>query len=353
MQQNNSAPNTDFTETVEEKIKLKNALAENENSDSELLKARFYSGSLGIMTLILLACSVMLFLISRKYIPVSDDYLITFQNSLFAAILILLVLIITGIIKKVVSKKVTDKTTVYNFGQVLNLLALLLIVIIGLSFLFANWYAAMVSFGVVSLILGLALQNPISSFFGWIYILLRKPYEVGDRIKIGTAFGDVIRVSYIDTTLWECKGDYLSGDHPSGRIIKFANSKVFSEYVFNYSWPIFPYIWNELRILVSHDSDLKFTGDLMCKIVQRELGESMLRRIKRYKEILARTPVDELQVNEFPSIILRVHDNTWIEVSVRFLVEPKNSGAIKKTLFEDIMSELRQSPEKVRFPSNH
>ncbi len=343
---------TNITETPEEETKLQNALHETENTDTELLKARFYSGSLGLMTVIFIGLGVLALLISREYISVPDNYETTVQKSIYAALLILLVLIISKILKKIVGRKVTDKTTVYNFGQVINLLALLLILLISLSFLFANWYAAMVSFGVVSLILGLALQNPISSFFGWLYILLRKPYEVGDRIKIGNAFGDVIRVSYIDTTLWECKGEYLTGDHPSGRIIKFANSKVFSEYVFNYSWPLFPYIWNELRILVAHDSDLKFVSETMQRITEAELGESMVRRIKRYKDILSRTPVDELQVAEHPGILFRVHDNTWIEVSVRYLVQPKNTGAVRKELFLQIMQELRKSPDKVRFPPN-
>ncbi|MBF6607936.1 MAG: mechanosensitive ion channel [Flavobacterium sp.] len=344
--------NSNTPQQPEDDTKIQIAIDESLNSDPEILKARFYSGSLGIMTFIFIGLAVIAFLLSREYIPIAESYAVSVQKSIYAALLILVVLILAKILKKIVSRKVTDKTTVYNFGQIVNLLALLLIGLIGLSFLFANWYAAMVSFGVVSLILGLALQNPISSFFGWLYILLRKPYEVGDRIKIGNAFGDVIRVSYIDTTLWECKGDYLTGDHPSGRIIKFANSKVFSEYVFNYSWPLFPYIWNELRILVSHDSDLQFVSESMQRITEADLGETMMNRVKQYKDILSRTPVDQLQVAEHPGTLLRVHDSTWIEVSIRYLVEPKNTGAVRKRLFLNIMKELRQSPDKVRFPAN-
>ena len=77
----------------------------------------------------------------------------------------------------------------------------------------------------------------------WIYILIRRPYRVGDRIRIGEATGDVIDVSYLDTTLWEFGGEYLSTDHPSGRLIKFPNSNVLATPVYNYSWPLFPYIW--------------------------------------------------------------------------------------------------------------
>ena len=340
------------TENHLEEIKLKNTIEEIENPEPAVFKTHFFSGPTGIMSMIVVGFAILLLLLHNRYLPIPEEYIGTIGKVVFATILILLVLIFSNVIKKIVIKKSKDKSTIYNFRQIINLFALILIIVIVLSFLFANWYAALVSFGVVSVILGLALQNPISSFFGWIYILIRKPYEVGDRIKIGTAFGDVIRVSYIDTTLWECRGDYLSSDHPSGRIIKFANSKVFSEYVFNYSWAIFPYIWNEVRILVSHDSDFKFVRDTMRKIAEEELGESMLRRIKRYKKILATTPVDELEVTETPSTLMRVHDNGWIEISVRFLVNPKNSSGVKKVLLERIITTLRQSPDKVRFPAN-
>src|SRR4029077_5639658 len=100
---------------------------------------------------------------------------------------------------------------------------------IAVSVLFVNWYAAVVSLGLISLVLGFALQTPITSFIGWIYILLKEPYPVGARFKVGESAGDIIDVSYLDTTLWEFGGELLStGNHPSGRIIKFPNSKVLS-----------------------------------------------------------------------------------------------------------------------------
>src|SRR5260370_9176547 len=93
--------------------------------------------------------------------------------------------------------------------------------------LFQNWYTAIVSVGLLSLIMGLAVQTPVTSFLGWIYILVRAPYRVGDRIKISDATGDVIDVSYLDTTLWEFgRVVILSTYPPTRRIIKFPNSKV-------------------------------------------------------------------------------------------------------------------------------
>jgi small-conductance mechanosensitive channel len=308
---------------------------------------------LGITAIIFVSCGALYFLLGWKSFPISSLYIPLAQKIVLAAMMISLVLLATRFLKKILNHKIEDKTTVFNINRIADLFASLLILGIILSLLFANWYAAMVSFGIVSLILGFALQNLITSFFGWLYILIRKPYEVGDRIRIGNVYGDIINVNYIDTTLWEFRGDYLSGDHPSGRIIRFANSKVFSEYVYNYSWPLFPFIWNELKLYLSYDSDLKFTSETVQRIVEMEIGEDMVKRVKRFKKILASTPVDQVDVNEYPSVILSAHNNTWMEVTVRYLVEPKNSGSVKKHLFEAVIAELKKSPEKVIFPNTN
>jgi small-conductance mechanosensitive channel len=152
----------------------------------------------------------------------------------------------------------------------------LVLAFIVISVLFVNWYAAAVSLGLISLVLGFALQTPISSFIGWIYILLRAPYRVGDRIEIGDARGDVIDVGYLDTTLWEIGGRHLSTDHPSGRLIKFPNTNVFSTPVFNYSWPLFPYVWYEIKFHLTYESDLAFVAGTMQRIAEEELAESMM-----------------------------------------------------------------------------
>src|SRR5215211_165086 len=159
--------------------------------------------------------------------------------------------------------------------------------LIVISIIFANWYTTVVSLGLISLILGFALQTPITSFIGWIYILVRAPYRVGDRIRIGDATGDVIGVNYLDTTLWEFGGQYLSTDHPSGRIIKFPNSNVLTTPVYNYSWPLFPYLWNEIKFQIAYDADLEFISGTMRRVAEKEVGEAMMKHVEVFRQLLA------------------------------------------------------------------
>src|SRR5206468_5648717 len=238
----------------------------------------------------------------------------------------------------------------FTLQRIVHLVIGLVIVVIGLSIIFVNWYAAAAALGVGSIIIGLAIQTPMKSFFAWIYILVRQPFRVGDRIKIGDATGDVIDVGYLDTTLWEFGGHYISGDHPSGRVIRFPNEKVLDEIVWNYSWPLFPYIWNEIKFNVAYQSDLKFIAETMQRVVEEEIGEEMMERVGVYRQVLARTPVDELEVRERPRVIFRVDDNTWIDAIVRYLVPPREAGPIKSRLIPKLLAALNAAPERVMFP---
>jgi len=178
----------------------------------------------------------------------------------------------------------------------------------------------------------------------------QQPYRVGDRIKIGTATGDVLDVNYLDTTLWEFGGDYLSTEHPSGRIIKFPNSTVLSSPVYNYTWPLFPYIWNEIKFQIAYNADLDFVAATMKEVAEREVGEEMMKQVAVFREILAHTPVNQLEVQERPVVLFRVSENTWLEAIVRYLVHPKEAGRVKTRLVKELLKRLNAEPDRVMFP---
>jgi small-conductance mechanosensitive channel len=246
--------------------------------------------------------------------------------------------------------RVEDASTRFTLRRVEHLIIALLITLMVVSIIFVNWYAVLIALGVGSIIIGLAVQTPMKSFIAWIYILLRCPYQVGDRIKIGDATGDVIDVGYLNTTLWEFGGQYLSTDHPSGRVICFPNEKVLDSMVWNYSWPLFPYIWNEIKFQMAYQSNLEFVAKTMQRIVEEEIGEEMMKRVGVYRDLLARTPVDELEVHERPRVIFRVDEATWIDAIVRYLVPPREAGSIKTRLIPKLLAALNARPERVMFP---
>jgi small-conductance mechanosensitive channel len=120
--------------------------------------------------------------------------------------------------------------------------------------------------------------------------------------------------------------------------------------VYNYSWPLFPYIWNEIKFNIAYESDLEFVSQTLRQIAEQEIGEVMLERVRTFRSLLSETPVDQLEVREYPAVLFRVSNNTWLEAIVRYLVEPKQAGRVKSKLIEKMLVALNAAPDKVMFP---
>ncbi|GAB3179819.1 mechanosensitive ion channel family protein [Telluribacter humicola] len=343
------------TERLKQEPTIQKSLQE--QSESDVAVKWIFSGKngwlLGVYVLVFFGAALFYQLVRRQVLEVSSTYEPLFQRLMISVMAATILLSTSMLVDVLVVQKVDSPTSRYNLSRILKLVTGLLLFILVVTLLYSNWYTTVVSLGLISLVLGLALQNPLTSFFAWIYILIRKPYQVGDRIKIGSSTGDVVSLGYLETTLWEFRGDYLSGDHPSGRIIRFSNSKVFDEYIINYSWPLFPYIWNELKFYVAYESDFDFIKERVRAVVKEDIGEEMMYRVRLFRNILKDTPVDEVEVREGASVSFQAHENTWIQVVVRYLVPPKESSRIKNRLFYKIMHTLREAPDKVLFPKTN
>ena len=308
---------------------------------------------LGTHVVILITLAALRYILQFKFFGFAPRIIYHIQSINLSVMAFVLLLAVAKIVNVYVIGRLHSPVSQYNLRRVAKLLLGLILVLVVVSIFFSNWYTTVVSVGLISLILGLAVQTPVTSFLGWIYILVRAPYRVGDRIKIGDATGDVIDVSYLDTTLWEFGGDFLSTDHPSGRVIKFPNSKILSSTVYNYTWPLFPYVWNEIKFNVAYESDLEFVAETMQRVAEEEVGERMMKQVTIFRELLAQTPVDELQVRAHPAVIFRVNVNTWLDAIVRYLVHPKEAGRVKTRLIKKLLAELNAAPDRVLFPKGN
>jgi small-conductance mechanosensitive channel len=310
---------------------------------------------LGTHLLLLAGLAAFYYLLGLEWISggFAKSYIPLLQRLTRGATLIVLVLAAAKVADVYLIARIDSAVARFNLRRIARLVIIALVGFITASTLFVGWYAAIASLGIASIIVGFSLQTTLSSFIGWIYLLVREPYRVGDRIKIGDATGDVIDVSYLDTTLWEFGGPYISGDHPSGRIIKFPNSQILSSAVYNYSWPLFPYIWNEIKFNIAYESDLEFVARTMQETVEEDLGEAMMERVKTFRELLAQTPVDQLDVKERPAVLFRVSENTWLEAIVRYVVIPREAGRVKTRLMKKLLARLNAAPDKVMFPKSN
>nr|WP_157512664.1 mechanosensitive ion channel family protein [Halapricum sp. CBA1109] len=211
-----------------------------------------------------------------------------------------------------------------------------------------QWVGLLFSLGVVGFAVTFALQQPLFSLTGWFYIMLKRPYQVGDRVAIEGSKGDVVEVDFLVTTLWEIEGDLVTSHQPSGRVTTVPNSVVLSSHVHNYTREEFPFVWNELEVQVAYETDLAFAREQMAAAADDYLGNRMAAQIERYRDRLAETPV-ELDVNSRPSVNV-VQKESWVTLRLRYLVDPRRGQRVRNELYEDILAAFNEHPERVKFP---
>lgn len=265
-----------------------------------------------------------------RYLPLLEKL----SMSLFA----IMVIILAGkLVERMIDRSRHNQGIRYNLVRLTRLLTYVLVAIVGVAFLFQNLYAAAVSFGVMSLVLGFALQAPITSFIAWLYIVFRHPYHVGDRIQLGDLRGDIIEISYLDTLVRECSGDYLGNDRSSGRLIHFPNSIILKSEVINYSGQFKPFIWNETAIQVAYTSDLQFVESCLLQAADTDFRE-------QYPDH------DSPTGDTAAAVYFRVNTYAWLEAVVSYPVEPEDTTGRRNRILRHALPALNREPEKVQFP---
>lgn len=167
--------------------------------------------------------------------------------------------------------------------------------------------------------LAIALREPLLAIAGRIAILTGRAYSVGDRIQIESVVGDVIDIGFFYTRLMEL-GNWIGGDQATGRIVQFSNSKIFGTTpVYNYTRD-FGYIWDELMLPLTYDSDIQAaTGILLEAAGQytREFLDGAQAQIQQMRQYFL-VPDFELK----PQVFMTVTSN-WVELRMRYVVDPK------------------------------
>src|SRR5690554_374905 len=257
------------------------------------------------------------------------------QKLSLSATLISIVLLIGKTIENVIESKTENIGDRYNLLRVNKLVTLVFVLIVVVSFLFQNLYAVVASLGLLSLVLGFALQAPISSFIAWLYIIFKKPYQVGDRIEIDGYKGDVVEINYLDTTIEEFGGNYLSNDRLSGRVVHFPNSIILRAHIVNYSGPFRPFIWNESVIQVAYTSDLEFVEACLKEAAEKDFKEKYPKRDKRENQ---------------SDVYYRSNAFAWMEVVVSYPVDPLDTTGRRNRILRQALELLNAQPNKVQFP---
>ena len=154
------------------------------------------------------------------------------ENDLYRKLILsVLVFAAQAIIKRVLIitllKRLSDESPyLYAVRKITSYLVTILTLIILIGIWFQRFSDLSVAFGILAAGLAFALQEVIGSIAGWTTIITGKPFSIGDRIETGGIRGDVVDIGILRTTVMEI-GNWLNGDHNTGRIVTLSNAFIF------------------------------------------------------------------------------------------------------------------------------
>jgi len=245
---------------------------------------------------------------------------------------VLAVIIVRRILLIFVRRNSKSITTRYRWRKSTAYFAFVLCVFIVGGIWFRGFQSLSTYLGLLSAGLAIALQVPLVNLAGWIFILWRRPFSVGDRIQIGDVRGDVIDQRIFMFTLMEI-GNWVDAEQSTGRVVHIPNGKVFQEPLANYTEG-FEYIWNEIAVLVTFESNWEAAKEILGEIAIKHGDEpsgSAAEQIKR----AASTKL--IIINNLTPIVYTSVRDSGVLLTVRYLCNPRRRRGSEQMIWEDVL----------------
>lgn len=264
----------------------------------------------------------------------------TQEKLVVSLIIIVLLWLFRRAILMLVWRRVEDVRQRYQWQKT----TLYVTVVLGALAVGREWFEGFGSLatylGLVSAGLAIALRDPLTNLAGWVFILWRRPFEVGDRIQIGDHAGDVIDVRIFAFTLLEI-GRWVDADQSTGRMIHIPNGKVFTEVLANYTQG-FAFIWNEIPVLVTFESNWRKAKEILHEIALRRAGPLSQTAAREVQEAARKFMIFYKKLT--PTVYTSVRES-GVLLTLRYLCDPRQRRASEQTIWEDILDAFAECPD--------
>jgi small-conductance mechanosensitive channel len=255
------------------------------------------------------------------------------EKLLITAGALFLLLILRFITSLIVTRRIkSDKKRYHARRRLTYLFTILLLIIVGSIWI--DGLGSLTTFlGLASAGIAVALHDFIANMVGFFFIESRKPFRVGDRIEINGVRGDVIDIRLFEFSVVEV-GNWVDSDQSTGRIVHIPNSMTLKMPLSNYHIG-FEYIWNEVPVLITFESDWKRAKEILLQIGKENAeylskgAQAQIRQAARKYLIVAGTLT--------PTVYTTVKDS-GVMLTLRYLVDPRQRRGTEQKMWDEILT---------------
>ncbi len=268
----------------------------------------------------------------QKYLGISAAV----QSKLLTSLIFIIIWwIFDRSVKKFVLEKIDDVSVRYQWQKSTTYITVFILLLILTRIWFGAFDSIGTYFGLLSAGLAIAFQDLLVNLAGWVFILTRKPFSVGDRIEIGNIRGDVIDVRIFQFSIIEI-GNWVDADQSTGRIIHVPNGTIFKKPQANFTVG-FEYIWNEIPVLVTFESNWKKAKNILTEIIKsktlnlsKEAEEQIKKAAKRFM----------IFYNTLTPIVYTSVKDSGVMLTLRFLCHVRQRRSNEEIIWEAILEEF-------------
>jgi len=241
------------------------------------------------------------------------------------AVLLAVVFAAAELWRRAVVRYVQDARRRYQLLLVRRI-ALWSLVLVIIGFAFASELGSIVTFaGLITAGLAVAMQSVLVSIVGYFFLIGKYGIRIGDRVQIGEVTGEVIEVGLVRLYLMELGGH--GALPPTGRVVAFANSIVFSV-----SSGLFKQlhgvnlVWHESVIPLPEGVDVVDAKKRLTAAVNDALKDYREEIVRQSQEI-QRTTVSESGGDIQPRVQLS-YSAAGVEAHIRYPVHSQHAAEI-------------------------
>lgn len=252
---------------------------------------------------------------------------------------VVVVLVVRLLILRYMGGRIEDHDAAYRARKIINYVTTTLVLVL-LAIIWIDAFQNLPTFlGLLSAGIAIALSDVLKNMAGWFFILARRPFQVGDRVEVIDLIGDVVDVRLFRFSLMEV-GGWVDAEQSTGRLVHVPNGVVFTHPVANYTEG-FPFIWDELAVLVTFESDWKLAEQLMRDILHTEAPDVEGVAGPRIRETARRYSIRVGTLT--PTVYVSVRDS-GVLLTARYLVETRTRRGRADRIWRAVLDAIAETP---------
>lgn len=257
-----------------------------------------------------------------------------------SVVVVVVVLVLRWALLRFLQRQVDEPESWYRTRKTVNYSAAV-VILLALGNIWVDGVGTLVTvLALVGAGLVIALGEVVRNLAGGLYIALRHPLRIGDRVEIEEHAGDVVGVGAFGFTLLEIR-NWVDADQSTGRLLHVPNNLLFSRPLANFGAGL-RWIWHEVSVPLTFESDWRRALELLEEIVARHAPD--LDDPKAAEAIRHATRQYLIRYTHLTPTVYVDADDHGIRLTGRLLCEMRRRRGVNSRIWTDVLEAFAAEP---------